>query len=140
MTDEEIAKLPTCLCCVGTQQLNPNWTCSVCGARLRADRRNHANPYCGNHRDHYFLSEHCRYCVFCSERCRDVALKRRAARLRRLNGEPTPDTICTVCGNPFIARRFNALTCSPACRQKQYRRRKALQNEALGQMSQPQHL
>jgi hypothetical protein len=125
-------KLPTCLCCIGREQLNPNWTCSVCDTRMRVDAWNNENPYCGDHRDHYFLNEHCRYCVFCSEQCRDLALQRRAARQRRRSGQPIPDTICAVCGNPFTARRFDALTCSPACRQKQYRRRKSVTENDAG--------
>jgi hypothetical protein len=137
VTDEELAKLPTCLCCVGRGDLtrSPNWKCSVCGTHTRVDWRNYNNPHCGDHRNHYFLNYHCRYCIFCSERCRDLALKRRAARIRRRHDEPPPDTICAVCGNPFTARRFDALTCSPACRQKQYRRRKSVTEPAAGPFS-----
>jgi hypothetical protein len=54
--------------------------------------------------------------VFCSARCRwrwgNAA--HRAARL------PKP---CAVCGTPFTARR-DAMTCSAACRQRAYRRRR----------------
>ncbi len=61
-----------------------------------------------------------RRAVFCSERCRWTCYNHwrneRAARARR--------KVCEVCEEPFTASRQDARTCSAACKQKAYRRRK----------------
>jgi hypothetical protein len=55
--------------------------------------------------------------VYCSDRCR-----KEAARKRHKPAEPHNIT-CEVCGTEFTARRSDARTCSPACRQRAYRKR-----------------
>lgn len=50
----------------------------------------------------------------CSPECRHARSPR-----------PTYEQACTICGNTFTARRDDAETCSSACRQKSYRRRRA---------------
>jgi hypothetical protein len=57
--------------------------------------------------------------VFCSERCQQQHREsRRAARLA------LPHNItCEGCGSEFTSKRSDAKTCSPACRQKVYRKR-----------------
>jgi predicted nucleic acid-binding Zn ribbon protein len=57
--------------------------------------------------------------VFCSENCRNVHKENK--RKARTTG-PHKEA-CGVCGGEFIAKRSDAKTCSPACRQKLYRRR-----------------
>ncbi len=58
--------------------------------------------------------------VFCCERCQwtyhNGARNARNARAR--------EKVCEVCEEPFTAARRDAKTCSPACKQKAYRRRK----------------
>ncbi len=59
--------------------------------------------------------------VFCCERCQwshyNGARNQRNARAR--------EKVCEVCGEPFTASRRDARTCSPACKQRAYRLRKA---------------
>ncbi len=59
--------------------------------------------------------------VFCCERCQwtyyNAARNTRNARAR--------EKVCEVCGEVFTAARRDARTCSPACKQKAYRRRRA---------------
>jgi hypothetical protein len=58
--------------------------------------------------------------VFCSENCKSE----RKSKSKRVE----PHNIsCEVCGTEFVAKRSNAKTCSPACRQKSYRLRRRLQ-------------
>ncbi len=52
--------------------------------------------------------------VFCSDSCRKQRKGRAAA---------SHEKRCAVCGEAFTARRADARTCSPACRQKSYRKR-----------------
>lgn len=58
--------------------------------------------------------------VFCSERCQwsyyNTARNERAAHAR--------EKVCEVCNETFTAARRDAKTCSSACKQKAYRRRK----------------
>lgn len=59
--------------------------------------------------------------IFCSERCRNrYAAKRRSAVLAL-----DRHRLCSVCGEHFQPPRSDARTCSPACRQKAYRQRRA---------------
>lgn len=53
---------------------------------------------------------------YCSDACQK-AYSRQQRRQKR----------CPVCGKVFIGGRADALTCSPACRQKAYRQRRAAQ-------------
>jgi hypothetical protein len=57
--------------------------------------------------------------VYCSDECR------RTWRRNPKNREPYTNT-CEVCGREFEAKRSDAKTCSPACRQKAYRQRRTV--------------
>jgi hypothetical protein len=61
--------------------------------------------------------------VFCSENCKSE----RKARERKGKRVESHNISCEVCGTEFVAKRSNAKTCSPACRQKSYRLRQRLQ-------------
>jgi predicted nucleic acid-binding Zn ribbon protein len=37
--------------------------------------------------------------------------------------DPVPHCHCASCGKPFVPSRRDAVTCSPACRQREYRKR-----------------
>jgi hypothetical protein len=77
--------------------------CQTCGRvvfSLRDERKNHY--------------------VACSRQCRQ-AIYAAVAKAKR----PSRDKTCTVCGEAFVAPRWDAVTCSPACRQKAYRQRHA---------------
>jgi hypothetical protein len=77
-------------------------------------------PGCGR-QVHLVDSYTCRY--FCSDRCRNKVY---GARYRELNPRPKKCRVfiqCVVCGENFAPRRADAKTCSPACRQKAYRKR-----------------
>jgi predicted nucleic acid-binding Zn ribbon protein len=57
---------------------------------------------------------------FCSPRCRWTYHNRlRGARLAARRGKK----VCEVCGAEFTPKKSDAETCSPACRQKKYRRK-----------------
>ncbi len=64
---------------------------------------------------------HRRRYVFCSKRCQwthhNTVRNERNARAR--------EKVCEVCEAPFTASRRDARTCSPACKQRAYRLRKA---------------
>jgi hypothetical protein len=59
-----------------------------------------------------------RHAIACSEACRKAFY--RAQYFRRKGSRERP---CEVCGEVFTQTRSDAKTCSPACRQKAYRRR-----------------
>jgi predicted nucleic acid-binding Zn ribbon protein len=86
----------------------PPGTCQWCGHRVggRAFRR-----------PDYVLPVR----KYCSGRCsNDASIERR--RQRRAAAR---QKVCEVCGEEFTAKRVDAKTCSPACKQKAYRRRRA---------------
>ncbi len=57
--------------------------------------------------------------TFCSDRCRWTYHNRlRGARLAARR----PEKVCEACGAKFMPPRSDAMTCSPACRQKKYRK------------------
>ena len=58
----------------------------------------------------------------CSQRCRKVIHRRREREAREKQRE---GMVCDVCGTAFAPARLDARTCSSACRQKAYRRRKS---------------
>jgi len=56
----------------------------------------------------------------CSTECDAAALNAAARRKRRSR---RTERSCGGCGKPFESKRINATFCSPACRQRAYRRR-----------------
>ena len=64
--------------------------------------------------------------LWCSWLCRrkktttEIIEKRSKERAERRG-----DRVCAVCGGFFTPKRSDGLTCSPACRQKRYRQKKA---------------
>jgi hypothetical protein len=56
--------------------------------------------------------------VYCSDECREAY-----ARTAKHKRSAPHECSCEVCGTEFVAKRSDAKTCSPACRQKAYRRR-----------------
>ena len=73
-------------------------------------------PECG---DHSTLCDVCeRVMVFSG-----IAANRRYCSDECRRYRPPPVIRCTICGTPFKSVRRDALTCSPACRQKTYRQR-----------------
>jgi hypothetical protein len=58
--------------------------------------------------------------VFCSPWCEGTYYNRRRSKREQYLREK----VCEVCGEEFTATRRDAKTCSPACKQKAYRRRK----------------
>ena len=59
--------------------------------------------------------------LFCSGRCRGLHYNH----VRSERGARAREKVCAVCGEEFTAKRADAKTCSPACKQKAYRRRGA---------------
>jgi predicted nucleic acid-binding Zn ribbon protein len=59
--------------------------------------------------------------LFCSGRCRGLHYNH----VRGERGARAREKVCGVCGEEFTAKRVDAKTCSPACKQKAYRRRRA---------------
>jgi ribosomal protein S14 len=59
------------------------------------------------HREHYFCSEHCRWTYYNHARSEQSAKDR--------------VKVCPMCSQTFTAKRKDAKTCSPACRQRMYR-------------------
>jgi hypothetical protein len=60
-----------------------------------------------------------KYHVACSRQCRKAIYPALA------RPQSSREKTCAVCGTAFTAPRSDAVTCSPACRQKAYRRRTA---------------
>jgi hypothetical protein len=68
------------------------------------------------------MGQYCRRLhLFCGDRCRS----RYYSRLRSKRAARAREKVCEVCGEEFTATRRDAKTCSPACKQKAYRRRRA---------------
>jgi hypothetical protein len=57
--------------------------------------------------------------IVCSDRCREAVYN---ANARRWHRRPVQKRPCAVCGELFTPKRADALYCSPACKQKAYRR------------------
>jgi len=57
--------------------------------------------------------------LFCCDRCAWLAASAR----RRARTAERREKVCAVCGHAFTAKRADARTCSPACRQRDHRRR-----------------
>jgi hypothetical protein len=62
--------------------------------------------------------------IFCCEDCRE-AYNRSQLEQRRARATEARAKVCATCDQPFTATRADAVTCSPACRQKAYRARKS---------------
>jgi hypothetical protein len=106
--------------------------CETCG------KEHYAISSTGWDRD-YVFSGNCRGCgrmvqlvahrqvaFFCSSRCQS---KFYGARFRSRHPKPKKPkhrSQCVVCHQDFTAKREDAKTCSPACRQKDYRQRKSV--------------
>lgn len=87
-----------------------------------------AERWLGQHRPPQESCPHCRRPVyrrrphgrlFCCDRCAWLAASAR----RRARTALRREKACAVCGHSFTAMRVDARTCSPACRQRDYRRR-----------------
>jgi hypothetical protein len=125
----------------------PVWIGAVsCRGYYQQDYVTLEAPLCENCRDYrtwrptrYFPPRPCENCkrpvhlrqtrrvrrVVCSDGCRKALyraqyFRRKGSRARR----------CDVCGEVFTQTRSDAKTCSPACRQKAYRRRVTDTNES----------
>jgi hypothetical protein len=100
------------------------WRAPICSgcAPSRALQADVATPCAGCGRGVvYQRSDWRRRWFACSERCLWTARNR--LRAERLAEARMLD--CAVCGERFHPARSDAVTCSPACRQKAYRRRRA---------------
>jgi hypothetical protein len=62
--------------------------------------------------------------VFCSTRCRSRIDRARAAGRRAEKRAESAPHLCSGCGEVLDGRRADAAYCSPACRQRAYRRRR----------------
>ena len=69
---------------------------------------------------------------FCCDKCKNEywVEYRREKRLRLRD----PQKTCVICGENFTPARCDAKTCSPACRQKAYRQRRAASHIVLGRL------
>ena len=65
--------------------------------------------------------------LFCCNRCAWLAASAR----RRARTAQRREKVCAVCGRAFTGKRVDALTCSPACRQRAYCRRLEVSNDRL---------
>jgi hypothetical protein len=99
----------------GTSRFHEVTTCLACAA-----------PWLERHRPHRESCPHCRRPVyrrrwrgrlFCCDRCAWLAASAR----RRARNALGRERACAACGRSFTATRVDARTCSPACRQKDYR-------------------
>jgi endogenous inhibitor of DNA gyrase (YacG/DUF329 family) len=82
-------------------------------------------PCAGCGRDVYFAGEGNKLGAYCSDRCSRITFNRYHAAKRKANRQRYLAKTCEVCGEEFTAKRVDAKTCSPACKQKAYRRRRA---------------
>ncbi len=103
-----------CLACAG---VNDPW----------AERVVHLRQYCWVCRRKFLQVESFTgFCHTCCNACaRKIHGRNRRERLARRRTRE-----CEVCGETFTPPRSDAKTCSPACRQKAYRRRRALRIDA----------
>jgi len=94
---------PTCGACARDRRWLPPEDCGGCGRMVT-----------------YPAARRTRLGAFCSSRCQSrwYNRRRRGGRESRI-----VSTRCISCGGTFEARRTEARTCSPACRQRTYRTR-----------------
>ena len=95
---------PTCEACHHGGHWLPTEECGGCGRPVT-----------------YRPSRRGRLYAFCSGRCKD----RWYYRVRSRSAVQAKVTACAACGQHFVATRRDAATCSSACRQRKYRRRRA---------------
>jgi hypothetical protein len=100
------------------EECAPNWLPELQTRVYKLYMHSHKAPCetCG--REVYFVSankDEATTRVFCCDDCRDRAPKSRVV--------GPHEKVCEVCGEAFEARRSDAKTCSPACRQRAYRQR-----------------
>ncbi len=62
--------------------------------------------------------------IFCSDRCRGKWHNRRNSAIRKRQRQRYLAKTCEVCAKEFAAKRVDAKTCSPACKQKAHRLRR----------------
>jgi hypothetical protein len=113
------ALTPVCSECRPTRWVEwwPTTSCETCGRAVTTEVISQAQAW-----THAFCSEHCSSSWYTARR------NERAAEARRKR--------CEVCDEIFDATRLDALTCSPGCRQRAYRRRRS--NERRGGRSVPE--
>ncbi len=103
------------------------WLVPVCCqcARIRKDAsKGHPCDECGRPVI-LELSARRRRGVFCCGRHRRKWFNHYYNEQRKARIRPHLEKICEVCGEDFTASRVDAKACSPACKQKAYRRRRA---------------
>ncbi len=118
---------------VGKPRFQSTAVCEGCAPKCLLERGHDRTGW------HMFIDEPCDTCgrqvvsrtthgmyrlrrhVFCCARCQwthhNTVRNERGARDR--------EKVCEVCGEEFTAKRVDAKTCAPACKQKAYRRRRA---------------
>jgi hypothetical protein len=112
---EMSARTPVCNRCKKRDFYAPS-PCEQCGRRVALEIP--SSHFWAMIRGGQIRSRHGR--ILCSRRCRWLLNGRdRSARSARFRLKD-----CVTCGERFEATRRDAVTCSPACRQKAYRRRK----------------
>lgn len=79
----------------------------------------------------FFYCDTCRGKYEETERARREPINAAARRRRALRRARRPPATCLSCRAEFRGKRRDATTCSPACRQKAYRRRVKVAGEAL---------
>jgi hypothetical protein len=105
---------------VGNNFRHRYWQTPMCGDCRQGGRWLPAQPCGGCGRPvAYRASRKRRRHVLCSDRCR----RRWYNRAREQETASARRRFCVVCGRAFAATRRDALTCSPACRQRGYRTR-----------------
>jgi hypothetical protein len=92
--------------------------------------------FAGFDREHWLPPKPCSHCgrpvivdqyrgsqryIVCGDQCR-IAIYNANAR-KKYERRQLPERCCAVCDRPFAPRRSDALYCSAACKQKEYRRR-----------------
>jgi hypothetical protein len=115
--------MPLCICCRDDEPLSEYAkSCNGCGRPTRYAHRVSMNL---SRYGSIIGPRHNTYQVFCSLECQSIADERRATRrlIEHRRKSAKLGYACAVCGQQFIPCRADALTCSPACRQRAYRER-----------------
>jgi hypothetical protein len=93
------------LCAI--QRWHPEQPCEHCGRSIIFDARRRM-PL------HTICNDACRYAI-------------RLAQTRARRARNRQQVSCAMCGNPFLPKRADAMTCSRACRQRAYRQRQHIE-------------